>query len=79
MSVVPTLQGLWLLLMVLIVALEVSGDCLWNLSVDVPTVDCRLRILDFRRNSSASVPGLKAVQALNVECSDVFFFESQLR
>ena len=55
------------------------SDCLWNLSVETPTVDCRLRILDFRRNSSASVPGLKAVQALNVECSDVFFFESQLR
>lgn len=57
---------------------EVGSECIWNEQVEVPTIDCRLRILDFRRNSS-DVPGVKQVQNLKVACSDVFFFESQLR
>ncbi|TRY62905.1 hypothetical protein TCAL_07138, partial [Tigriopus californicus] len=56
----------------------VGSECIWNEQVEIPTIDCLLRILDFRRNSS-DVPGVKQVQNLNVACSDVFFFESQLR
>ena len=56
----------------------VCGDCIWNEEVESPTIDCDLRILDFRRNSS-DIPGVKRVRYLNIECSDVFFFESQLR
>eukprot|EP00095_Tigriopus_kingsejongensis_P004367 maker-scaffold57_size444674-snap-gene-2.12 protein:Tk04367 transcript:maker-scaffold57_size444674-snap-gene-2.12-mRNA-1 annotation:"slit homolog 3 protein" len=67
--------GLWILIHCL---KSVITDCVWNEQVDVPTVECRLRILDFRKNSS-DVPGVKQVQHLNVACSDVFFFESQLR
>ncbi len=51
---------------------------------DGATVDCSLRILDFRRNSTDGViNGVAKNKAppasLNVHCSDVFFFESQLR
>jgi Leucine-rich repeat (LRR) protein len=45
---------------------------------DGGTIDCSLRILDFRRNSS-DVPGVEVAKTINVVCSDVFFFESQLR
>ena len=48
------------------------------------SVVCKLKILDFRRNSSSAAmqvpsPGLKEATSLRIDCSDVFFFESQLR
>ena len=62
---------------------EVKAGCVWNETSSEPTVHCNLRILDFRRNSSDVVPaaGIKNAGAIrmNIECSDVFFFESQLR
>ena len=61
----------------------VMAGCVWDSTDSEPTVDCKLRILDFRRNSSDVVPasGIKNAGAIrmNIECSDVFFFESQLR
>ena len=53
-----------------------TSDCAFK--ADDGTVDCNLRILDFRRNSS-EVPGVEKAKTINVVCSDVFFFESQLR
>ena len=62
---------------------SVMPGCIWDETDSEPTVDCKLRILDFRRNSSDVVPanGIKNAGAIrmNIECSDVFFFESQLR
>jgi len=56
-----------------------QGGCLLSGTGGQPsTVHCDLRILDFRRNSS-DVPGIKSAEKLQVQCSDVFFFESQLR
>ena len=60
-----------------------STCALLNLYNPEPTVDCSLRILDFRGNSSDGVPaaGIKNAGAIrmNIECSDVSFSESQLR
>ncbi len=60
---------------------SVNAKCQWTSEGEV---QCNLKILDFRRNStSASMlvpsPGLGEVKKLKVLCSDVFFFESQLR
>ncbi len=74
-----------------------KNGCRWRQSSS-DTVDCTLRILDFRRNSTdsflASVLQSRArarartrtgarkerrLRHLNVECSDVFYFESRLR
>ena len=61
-----------------------SSLCQWS-PVGQASVECQLKILDFRRNSSSIAamqvpqPGLQAAQSLRVLCSDVFFFESQLR
>ena len=68
------------LVLVTVVALcagRSSAECVFQ--DDEGTIDCNLRILDFRRNSSDSVPGVERAKAINVLCSDVFFFESQLR
>lgn len=65
------------------------GECHWlnekggeDLSPN-PIINCHLRILDFRRNSSQldDLLGLhgSAAETLRIRCSDVFFFESQLR
>ena len=62
---------------------EVMPGCVWDDTISDPTVECKLRILDFRRNSSDVVPanGIKNAGAtkMSIVCSDVFFFESQLR
>jgi len=55
-----------------------GADCRWDEESREPMVDCNLRILDFRRNSS-DVPGIKSAIKMRIQCSDVFFFESQLR
>ena len=58
--------------------------CQWTPN-DQASVECHLKILDFRRNSSSIAamqvphPGLNEAESLGVFCSDVFFFESQLR
>ena len=55
------------------------AGCVFDSEGSEPTtVRCDLRILDFRRNSS-EVTGMKSAERLRVHCSDVFFFESQLR
>ena len=61
-------------------ALKAEAKCEWS----EDRVLCQLKILDFRRNSSSAAmqvpePGLSQATALKVLCSDVFFFESQLR
>ena len=56
---------------------SVDCDCVWNNDLD--RIDCDLRILDFRRNSSDVPSEASQVKNLHVDCSDVFFFESQLR
>ena len=61
-------------------AVRIEAKCEWS---DEEVV-CRLKILDFRRNSSSAAmqvpsPGLAEAKSLRVLCSDVFFFESQLR
>ena len=66
-----------LLAVVALCADRASSECVFL--DDEGTIDCNLRILDFRRNSSDSVPGVERAKAINVLCSDVFFFESQLR
>ena len=68
---------LLLLAVVALCAGRSSSECVFQ--DDEGTIDCNLRILDFRRNSSDSVPGVERAKAINVLCSDVFFFESQLR
>ena len=70
------LQNLFFLF--ILVRLSKSACVLDGEGVKPSTVHCDLRILDFRRNSS-EVPGIKTAERLNVQCSDVFFFESQLR
>jgi hypothetical protein len=65
-----------LLHMLILVRVSLAG-CISDV-LEPSTIHCDLRILDFRRNSS-EVPGIKTAQRLNVQCSDVFFFESQLR
>ena len=77
MKKLPLIWALILYVIFWITPGPVHGDCVWN-RVDEDRIDCSLRILDFRRNSS-DVPGVKRVRSFNVECSDVFFFESQLR
>ena len=59
----------------------VEAKCEWIVD---QRVQCQLKILDFRRNSSSAAmqvpdPGLDHVKDLKIQCSDVFFFESQLR
>ena len=70
------LQSLFFLF--ILVRLSKSACVFDGEEVKPSTVHCDLRILDFRRNSS-EVPGIKTAERLNVQCSDVFFFESQLR
>ena len=65
-------------LLFLLVRSALAGCVLDGERIEPSTVHCDLRILDFRRNSS-EVPGIKTAERLNVQCSDVFFFESQLR
>lgn len=73
---------MWLIVVVLLfVSSEAAAKCRW---VEEADVQCDLKILDFRRNSSSATmqvpePGLSKVEKLKVLCSDVFFFESQLR
>ena len=79
-----TMNSLFAVLIVYVLNLSsVMPGCIWDETDSEPTVDCKLRILDFRRNSSDVVPanGIKNAGAIrmNIECSDVFFFESQLR
>ena len=74
------LSTFWVLVVTyqVLVVTGASGDCNWDEDSQEPTVDCNLRILDFRRNSS-HVQGIKSAIRMRIECSDVFFFESQLR
>ena len=75
------------MLVVLFMGLSLRGCwglCEWTPN-ERPRVECHLKILDFRRNSSSVAamqvpePGLLEAESLGVLCSDVFFFESQLR
>ncbi len=68
--------------------MRVAGLCEWQEEQanndHNGTVVCNLKILDFRRNSSSAAmqvpsPGLAEASSLRIDCSDVFFFESQLR
>jgi Leucine-rich repeat (LRR) protein len=77
--------GLYVLILVVEVAAlligNVQGRCEWTTD---QSVVCNLKILDFRRNSSSAAmqvpdPGLDEASSLRIACSDVFFFESQLR
>ncbi len=54
-----------------------ASECTYE-EGDGTIVDCSLRILSFRRNSS-DVTAVQNAKSINVVCSDVFFFESQLR
>ena len=61
---------------------HIEAKCEWI--SESKSVLCYLKILDFRRNSSSAAmqvpdPGLESVENLKIQCSDVFFFESQLR
>lgn len=61
----------------------IKAKCEWTNDAN-KDVQCHLKILDFRRNSSSAsmqvpAPGLAEAKKLKVFCSDVFFFESQLR
>lgn len=64
--------------LVLLFRTVLTGCVFDSEGLEPTTVRCDLRILDFRRNSS-EVTGMKSAERLRVHCSDVFFFESQLR
>ena len=76
-------------LVLMAMAVEAEAKCDWINDDDEDhsaskEVRCNLKILDFRRNSSSASmlvpsPGLSEAKKLKVFCSDVFFFESQLR
>lgn len=70
-----------LVIFVIAFGCSTEAKCLW---VSKDSVECNLKILDFRRNSSSAAmqvpePGLSEAKSLKISCSDVFFFESQLR
>lgn len=70
------------LIVLLLAASAADAKCAWHGKDG--QVQCDLKILDFRRNSSSATmqvppPGLTEVKRLKVLCSEVFFFESQLR
>ena len=83
----PTAMVLVLMAASAVVCIE--AKCEWTRNSDGTAangmdVQCHLKILDFRRNSSSAsmqvpAPGLAEAKKLKVFCSDVFFFESQLR
>ncbi|XP_040573970.1 toll-like receptor Tollo [Lepeophtheirus salmonis] len=67
----------YFLLLLPYLSAPIHGNCIWN---GQTRIHCDLNILDFRHNSS-DVPSeaSKVIEELNVDCSDVLYFESQLR